>query len=120
MHEVVPATDGERLVHVVTDDETAAACPACGVISTSVRQHRTNSPRDLAYGEQPLAVLWHTVWFTCRESVGNRSAFIERIDELPAEARVMTGRLLSSAAARPDHRGCRALPTSTAGPDRSG
>ncbi len=27
---------GARVVHVVTDDESAAGCPSCGVLSTSV------------------------------------------------------------------------------------
>jgi transposase len=46
--------DGARVVHVVTDDEAAAACPQCGVFSSSVRQRRTTRPRDLRYGEQQL------------------------------------------------------------------
>ncbi len=43
VREVVSATaaDGVRVVHVVTDDEGAAACPVCGVLSSSVRQRRT-------------------------------------------------------------------------------
>jgi hypothetical protein len=32
---------GVRMVHLRTDDATAAACPECGVYSTSVRQRRT-------------------------------------------------------------------------------
>ena len=40
IREVVRAADGARVVHVVTDDEAAAACPVCGVVSTSVRQRR--------------------------------------------------------------------------------
>lgn len=44
---------------LVTDDDTAAACPASGVFSSSVRQRRTTRPRDLRYGEAPLLVRWH-------------------------------------------------------------
>ena len=29
--------DGTRVVHAVTADQTAAACPSCGVFSTSVK-----------------------------------------------------------------------------------
>ena len=99
VREVVRAVDGARVVHVVTDDETAAACPACGVLSVSVRQRRTTAPRDLPYGEAPLAVRWHKVQYACREVVCDRAAFTEQIDELPAGARV-TGRLLRHVAGR--------------------
>jgi transposase len=92
VQKVVRAADGARLVHVVTDDETAAACPKCGVLSTSVRQRRTTSPRDVPYGEEPLAVRWHKVQYACRESACARKAFTEQIEEVPAGARV-TGRL---------------------------
>jgi hypothetical protein len=47
VREVERVADGTRLLHVLTDDESAAACPACGVFSSSVRQRRTTRPRDL-------------------------------------------------------------------------
>jgi len=90
--EVVRVADGSRVVHVLTDDESAAACPACGVFSSSVRQRRTTRPRDLPYGEQPLVVRWHKVQFACRQSGCARKAFTEQIAEVPAGAR-LTGRL---------------------------
>jgi zinc-finger of transposase IS204/IS1001/IS1096/IS1165 len=68
VHKVVRAADGARVVHVVTDEESAAGCPACGVISTSVRQRRTTSPRDLPYGQEPLAVRWHKVQYACQRA----------------------------------------------------
>lgn len=86
------AVDGTRTVHVLTDDETAAACPACGVFSATVRQRRTTRPRDLPYGEAPLTVRWHKTQYFCRERRCPRKAFTEQIAELPAGARV-TGRL---------------------------
>jgi transposase len=89
---VVRAADGVRVVHVVTDEETAAACPVCGVLSTSVRQRRVTRPRDVPYGEEPLAVRWHKVQYACRETACARRAFTEQITEVPAGARV-TGRL---------------------------
>lgn len=89
---------GTRLVHVVTTDPDSAACPACGVVSTVVRQRRTTRPRDLAYGEEMLGVRWHKRQYACVESACPRKAFTERIDELPAGARV-TGRLRRAAAA---------------------
>ena len=92
VHKVVRAADGARVVHVVTDDPAAAGCPACGVISTSVRQRRATRPRDVPYGEAPLAVRWHKVQYACEETACARRAFTEQITELPAGARV-TGRL---------------------------
>jgi transposase len=56
------AADGRggwaRLVHVVASASSAAGCPECGVVSASVKQYRTTRPRDLPYGEEPLAVRW--------------------------------------------------------------
>ena len=92
VQKVVRAADGARVVHVVTDDETAAACPVCGVLSVSVRQRRTTAPRDVPYGEEPLVVRWHKVQYSCQESACPRKAFTEQIEEVPAGARV-TGRL---------------------------
>jgi transposase len=83
---------GGGRVHVLTDDESAAACPACGVFSTSVRQRRTTRPRDLPYGEERLAVRWLKVQYACLESWCARKAFTEQVAELPAGSRV-TGRL---------------------------
>ncbi len=37
----------------------AAACPACGVVSESVKENTTTKPRDLPYGQAPLQVRWH-------------------------------------------------------------
>ncbi len=73
-----------RLVHVVTAASSAAGCPQCGVVSTSVRQYRTTRPRDLPYGEEPLAVRWHKRQYRCREAACPRRAFTESIAEVPA------------------------------------
>jgi transposase len=86
-----------RLVHVVTAASSAAGCPRCGVVSTSVRQYRTTRPRDLGYGEEPLAVRWHKRQYRCREAACPRTAFTESIPEIPARAR-LTGRLCRQAA----------------------
>ena len=90
---------GGRVVHVLTDDVSEGACPACGVLSTSVRQRRTTRPRDLPYGEEALSVRWHKTQWTCRERACSRTAFTDQIAELPAGARV-TGRLRRHVAVR--------------------
>ena len=87
-----------RLVHVRTAVSSAAGCPACGVVSTSVKQYRTTRPRDLPFGEEPLAVRWHKRQYRCREQACPRKAFTESVAEIPPRAR-LTGRLCRKAAA---------------------
>jgi hypothetical protein len=41
---------GGRVVHVVTADETAAACPSCGVLSMTLKGRVCTRPRDIPYG----------------------------------------------------------------------
>jgi transposase len=65
--ERVERTAAGRLAHVLTAVSSAAGCPACGVVSTSVKQYRTTQPRHLPYGEEPLAVRWHNRQYRCRE-----------------------------------------------------
>ena len=43
--------DGTRVVQVATTDPTAAACPSCGVFSSSRKGRTTTSPKDIPYGE---------------------------------------------------------------------
>ncbi|MDZ7578136.1 MAG: ISL3 family transposase [Candidatus Nanopelagicales bacterium] len=82
---------------MVTDDTGASACPVCGVFSDTVRQYRTTRPKDLGYGEEPLAVRWHKTQYACREQSCPRKAFTECVREIPAGARA-TGRLRRAAA----------------------
>jgi transposase len=87
---------GLRVVHAVTDDPRAAACPDCGVFATRVRQRRVNRPRDVAIGEEPLVIRWHKVQYACEEAPCPRRAFTESTVELPPGAR-LTGRLRRTA-----------------------
>jgi transposase len=96
VREVRRVGDG-RLVGLVTADPAAAACPACGVFSTVVRQRRVTCPRDVALGEGRLVLRWHKRQYACLEPGCARKAFTESIGELPAGARV-TGRLRRAAA----------------------
>ncbi|MGB6455888.1 MAG: ISL3 family transposase [Streptosporangiaceae bacterium] len=82
---------------MVTTASSAAGCPRCGVISTSVRQYRTTRPRDVPYGEEPLAIRWRKRQYRCREEACPRKAFTESVAEIPARAR-LTGRLCRLAA----------------------
>lgn len=85
-------SDGTRRVHVASADATAAACPACGVFSTSPKQNVTTRPKDLPYGEAALELRWHKRRWRCRESLCRRKTFTETIPEVPSGART-TGRL---------------------------
>jgi transposase len=91
------AGDGTRVVHAVTDEEAVAACPSCGVISTSVKEYPTTTPKDLPYGEEPLVVRWRKVRWRCRERACVRGSFTEAIGEVPPGRRT-TGRLRRSIA----------------------
>jgi transposase len=84
---------GGRVVHVETAAGTSApGCPACGVVSTSVKGLVTTAPRDLPYGEAGLLVCWHKTRWRCREVSCARLSFTEAIEQVPAGWRT-TGRL---------------------------
>jgi transposase len=79
--------DGTRVVHVATAEETAAACPSCGVFSTARKGRVTTSPKDLPYGEDRIIVRWNKTRWRCREDYCERSSFTEAITQVPARAR---------------------------------
>lgn len=67
---------GARVVHVLTAaDGSAAGCPGCGVVSTSVKGKVTPAARDIPYGETGISVLWHKTRWRCRESSWVRLSF---------------------------------------------
>jgi transposase len=80
------------VVHVVTADEAAAACPECGVVSTSVKERVSTSPRDIPYGQDRIVVRWHKIRWRCWEGYCGRRSFTEAIAQVPPRART-TGRL---------------------------
>ena len=83
---------GTRVVHVLTDDPAASACPSCGVFSTSVKGNVTTRPRDIPYGKTGIGVVWHKRRWRCTEVACPLSSFTERIAEVPARHRI-TGRV---------------------------
>lgn len=82
--------DGARVVHVATAEESAAACPACGVISTSLKGRARTRPRDLPYGTDPVALVWHKRRWRCREGLCPRGSFTESLPSIPARSRLTT------------------------------
>jgi transposase len=79
--------DGTRVVDVVTNESTAAACPSCGVVSTSVKDCVVTSPKDISYGEDRIVVRWNKVRWRCREDHCERGSFTEAITQVPTRAR---------------------------------
>lgn len=85
------ADEGEgRLVHVVIEEVGAAACPACGVLSSSVKEHVTTRPRDVPYGPDPIRLVWHKTRWRCRETLCPRKTFTECLPTVPARSRLTT------------------------------
>ena len=52
-------TSGGRVVHLVTADECASACPSCGVFSVCLKGRVCTRPRDIPYGTRVLRLIWH-------------------------------------------------------------
>ena len=75
-------------VQVATADETAAACPACGVISTRVKQYVCTHPRDLPQGRTRMELVWRKRRWYCREPWCDRKSFTESMPAVPAGARI--------------------------------
>jgi transposase len=86
--EVLQGAGQAREVHLVTTEETAAACPSCGVISTSVKGSATTRPRDVPYGPDPVALVWHKRRWRCRESRCPRGSFTESLRQVPSRCRL--------------------------------
>ena len=82
--------DGARTVHVVTADDRAAACPSCGVVSSARKGSATTRPRDVAYGPDPVRLVWHKSRWRCRESLCPRGSFTESLPQVPAGCRLTT------------------------------
>ncbi len=75
---------GGRVVHVETAEESASACPSCGVFSTSVKGQATTRPRDIRYGTAPLRLVWHKRRWRCAQRLCPRGSFTESLPAVPA------------------------------------
>jgi transposase len=82
--------DGARVVHVVTADEAASACPSCGALSSAVKQRVRTRPRDIPYGATVLRLVWHKRRWRCVHAGCARSSFTETVPAVPAGARLTT------------------------------
>jgi transposase len=79
--------DGTRIVEINTDEDTAAACPSCGVFSTSVKARVRTTPKDIPYGEGRILLRWNKTRWRCREDYCERGSFTEAIGAVPRRAR---------------------------------
>ena len=94
--------DGTRVVHVVTAQETAVACPSRGVVSTSVKARVITSPRDIGCRQDRIVVRWNKTRWRCREGYCGRPSFTEAIAQVPPRART-TRRLRTQRADPPNN-----------------
>jgi len=72
---------------VETTQETAAACPSCEVVSTSVKARVITSPRDIGCRQDRIVVRWNKTRWRCREDYCGRPSFTEAIAQVTARAR---------------------------------
>jgi transposase len=84
------AKDGSRVVRLVTTDETATACPTCGVFASKVKGRVCTHPRDLPCGGGQLRLVWCKRRWYCSEALCPRASFTESVPVLPARARITT------------------------------
>jgi transposase len=81
---------GGRVVHVVTADETATACPNCGVLSVTLKGRVCTRPRDIPYGARVLRLIWHKRRWRCKERLCPRASFTESLPAVRARSRLTT------------------------------
>ncbi len=79
-----------RVVHLLTATDAAAACPGCGVISTSLKGRTITRPRDIGYGQDPICLIWHKHRWRCRQRACPRASFTESLPQVPPRSRLTT------------------------------
>ncbi len=90
------AADGSRVVHLVTTDPGAAACPKCGVFATSCQGFTVTRPRDIPYGTAGIGLVCRKRRWRCAEAACERGSFTESVPAIPARSR-LTRRLRCAA-----------------------
>jgi len=79
VREVARDVFGGRVVHVVTADPAASACPSCGEFSTSAKGRVTTRPRDIPYGPHRVRLVWHKRRWRCADRRCARGSFTEQV-----------------------------------------
>lgn len=88
---VEQTTHGARRVWLATADETAAACPACGVFSERVKEYVCSRPRDLPQGRARLDLRGRKRRWYCQEPACPRRSCTEAVAAVPARAGSLPG-----------------------------
>ena len=81
---------GGRVVHLVTTDQTASACPSCGVLSVCLKGRVCTRPRDIPYGTRVLRLIWHKRRWRCKERLCARASFTESLAAVRKGSRLTT------------------------------
>ncbi|WP_338674649.1 ISL3 family transposase [Streptomyces sp. SCSIO 30461] len=81
---------GGSTVYVVTSEDSARACPSCGVFATRLKDYRTTRPRHLPCGGRPVSIRWRKARWYCAEPACERGSFTEAIHAVPAGMRTTT------------------------------
>ncbi|MBV9023294.1 MAG: transposase family protein [Streptomycetaceae bacterium] len=79
---------GGTVVHVVTTNASARACPSCGVFATSRKERVVTRPRHLSCGGRTAVIRWHKSRWRCAESQCPRTSFTEQTRQIPARMRL--------------------------------
>ena len=87
---VASDTFGGQVVHVVTADQTASACPSCGVLSVCLKGRVCTRPRDIPYGTRVLRLIWHKRRWRCKERLCLRASFTESLPAVQRRSRLTT------------------------------
>jgi len=81
---------GGRVVHVVTADKAASACPSSGVLSVTLKGRACARPRDIPYGTTRLRLIGHKRRWRCKEQLCPRASFTESLPAVRARSRLTT------------------------------
>ena len=102
------ATDGHggRVVHVVTADLAASACPSRGELSTSAKGRVTTRARDIPYGPHRVRLIWHKRRWRCVHRRCPRGSFTEAVSAAPSRTRLTVRLRAELAAAVADQHRC--------------
>jgi transposase len=79
---------GGTVVHVVTTNASARACPSCGVFATARKERVVTRPRHLSCGGRTAVIRWHKSRWRCAESQCPRTSFTEQTRQIPARMRL--------------------------------
>ena len=84
----VGADGGRDVLAEVVDSE--GGCPACGVVSSRVKDRPVSRVRDVPHGSVALRLRVRKRRFTCAEALCSRKSFTQASAQLPSRSRVTT------------------------------